>query len=62
MVLDYGEAHELGRAYCMEARESETALPAEQLTRTRAMQCYQPPEQDLGPTTRDTLRTLDSPT
>jgi len=47
---------------CMEARESETALPAEQLTRTRAMQCYQPPEQDLGPTTRDTLRTLDSPT
>ena len=60
-VLDYVVAHDLGQAFCLGAREHETALLAEQLTRTAAMQSYQSPEQDLGPTTHDTVRTLDPP-
>jgi hypothetical protein len=60
-VLDYSVAHELGHAFCMEAREREASLLAEQLTRTGAMQCYGAPDQNLGPTKRDTVRTLNPP-
>ncbi len=60
-VLEYAIAHELGHAFCGEVRERQASLLAEQLAQTGSMQCRMAPGQPSGPTTRDTVQTLDPP-